>query len=164
MALLDLVMLLLVAVAVMLMMKREAGFTLMALVAAAVSLLGAHSLAPHVTTVFGWPPLRSTGSNPLAFGLTFGTLWSLGLLYARSVHRDRRWTADQFDPYVGVVCGLAVALIVGHVFTQVIAGASEQNHGRMPDAFANSLLAEEFRSFRAFRFVMNEFVRYQNGG
>ena len=144
-------------------MRQEAGRSLFDTVAALGAAHLAGMAAVPATAALKWRPLPGTEASPLALGLCFVALLALGLCASAMIHRQTRWTMDQFDPCFGMVFAFLIAFSIGHVFTETAAGMAIEKHGHVPEYLSNSFLGEELRSFRSYNYVLNVFHGYQEG-
>jgi len=148
--------LILMAVAILLYEVRlDAGLGLLDAVATLFAAHGSRLAAPLVTEVLRWKPFPGTELSPLAQGITFLVLWVAALAVARLLHRQTRWSMDQWDPAFGLVFGLIIALTAGHITTAVVGSHEMMVHRKLPGYFANSLLGEELRSFPTYHYVVD---------
>jgi len=144
-------------------MNQEAGRGLLDCFAALAASQLCLPAATFVSAGLHWRPLPGTEAAPLAQALCFGGLFGLGLLASRSVHRQVRWTMDQFDPLCGVVFAMLIFVVVGHTSTQVVAGMALQKQGEVPQYLSSSVFGEELRCFRTYHHVVSVFEGYQEG-
>jgi hypothetical protein len=152
---LDVTLLLLIAGLVIWEIRQEAGRSLLDVTVTALVLHLTHIYAAPLTASLGWDALPGGNISPLATALLFGTLWPLGLAVSWYFHRQTRWSMDHFDGAFGFVFGLAMAVMVGHVVTDVAADMAIIKHGRLPDAVAKSAIVDELRSFRTYHELVN---------
>jgi hypothetical protein len=105
------------------------------------------ALAPGLTAAAHWQPYPESNISPLAHGLCFLGVWGALLLAARLVHRQTRWSLEQYDPLVGVAFGLVIAVVAGHTLIDVSARETLLAHGSLPPVIRNSAVVSELRSF-----------------
>ncbi|MFN3652175.1 MAG: hypothetical protein ACK47B_21570 [Armatimonadota bacterium] len=148
-----------VAATVAYQMRQEAGRTMLDTVAAVAAAHFSRVIAPTVTVWLGWKALPGWDSSPVLQALCFALLLAGLLLASRVLHRQTRWTMDQFDPVFGLVFALVTAAVVGHSVADLWAGIAVARTGQVPDYLASSLLGEELRSFHSFHAAVNAIRR-----
>jgi hypothetical protein len=159
----DVLVLLGVVVLVLFEAQQEAGRGLLDAVATVVAVHLGKVFAPALTEALHWKPLPGTEASPLAQGVCFVGFWIVGLLVSGFVHRQTRWSMDNFDLFFGVAFGLMIAIAVGHVTTDVTARTAIMKHGTLPAYMQNSFMADELRSFRSYHYVLDTFQNAQDG-
>jgi hypothetical protein len=159
----DGLLLLAVAAVVLFEARQEAGRGLLDAVATLAAVAISRVLAVPVTSALHWKPMPGTEVSPGAQGLCFVAAWGVCLLVSYYLHRQTRWSMDHFDLAFGVVFGLLMAVAAGHVLTDVGARMAIMKHGHLPEYYSNSYLADEFRSFRSYHYVINTFEAAQHG-
>src|SRR5687767_3291811 len=125
----DVLVLLGVVVLVLFEAQQEAGRGLLDAVATVAAVHLGKLFAPALTSALHWKPLPGTEASPLAQGLCFLGFWAVGLCLSTVVHRQTRWSMDNFDLFFGVAFGLMIAIAVGHVTTDVTARQAIMKHG-----------------------------------
>lgn len=153
----------LVVAIVLFEVRQEAGRGLFDAVATVAAGLLSRPLGAWVTAWQHMQPMAGTDLSPAAQGVCFLGLWIVGLGLSLFLHRQVRWTMDQFDPMCGFVFALLITVAAGHVLTAVAAEQSLLKSGSMPEVMRRSCLAEELRSFRTYNNVLSVFHGYQNG-
>ncbi len=143
--------------------RQEAGRGLLDAVMTMAAVHFSAELAPAVTLWMQWKPLPGSDSAPLAMLACFLVLWLGGLLISRTLHRQFRWSMDQFDFLFGAVFGMVIAVSLGHVITDMTARFALASTGELPHFVQNSLLADELRNFRSYHYVLAVFHNYQDG-
>jgi uncharacterized membrane protein required for colicin V production len=136
-------------------MRQDAGRALLDAIATIVAIqLTAHYAAPFAARL-GLP--LTGGEAPPHFVLCFFLgLLVAGLLLSYLGHRKTQWTLEQYDPVFGLAFGLVMAAGLAHVVAGVGARLGASGHPPQPPAYVrNSLLAEEFRSFRTYHAVLH---------
>jgi hypothetical protein len=159
----DLVLVVLVLGVVVYEARMETGRALLDTMATLAALQVSRGLAVHLTTLFNWRPLPGTEFSPMALAVSFFGMLAIGLTLSKYLHHRARWSMDQFDLLFGVALGLVIAVVIGHTVTEVAARFAIEKHGYLPEFWTNSLVADELRSFRTYRMVVDTFHGYQNG-
>jgi hypothetical protein len=155
--------LLLVIGVVMFEARQESGRGLLDAVATLAAVHFSGQFAPMLTLAMKWKPFPGTEVSPLAQLACFAGFLTVGLFASRTLHKQLRWSMDQFDLVFGVAFGLVVAVSLGHVFTDFAARMAILKYGGVPDCLRNSMLADELRSFRSYNYVLSVFHSYQDG-
>ena len=158
----DVLVCLLVAAVVALEMRQDAGRSVLDTVAAIAAVQVSGHFGAPLTAHLGWKPFPGTHVSPLAQGLLFLVLWAVGLGLSLYVHRQTRWSMDQFDPVFGLVFGLVIAGAAGHVLCEVTMQAAVMDYGKLPGYLRNSCFAEELRSFQSYHYVLDTFSAAQD--
>jgi uncharacterized membrane protein required for colicin V production len=134
-------------------MRQEFGRGLLDTLAALIALyLAASWAAPAAPTLF----LSADPSRNVAYSflVLFGILLLLCCLASRFLHKMVfQISVDQFDPFFGLVFGLAVAVIIGHSVTSGLYGCYPS---ATPAYLSNSLLANELLSLRSLREIVGQ--------
>jgi len=143
--------------------RMETGRALLDTMAVLAALQFSRGFAVHLTPLLGAKPLPGTEFSPLALALSFGILLVGGLLASKYLHRNVRWSMDQFDLIFGAALGLVLAVALGHGITDVVAHFAIQKYGYLPEYFHNSLVADELRSFHTYHYVVDVFHGVQSG-
>lgn len=143
--------------------RMETGRALLDTVAVLAALQFARGFAAYLTPVLGIRPLPGTEFSPSALGLAFGILLVVGLLASKYLHRNVRWSMDQFDLIFGAGLGLVLAVALGHGVMDVVAHFAIQKYGYLPPYLHNSLVADELRSFHTYHYVVDVFHGVQSG-
>ena len=148
--------LLAIAAGVILVQARgEAGQGLLDAVATLCAVHFSPAWGSALTASTGWRPLPGTELSPVAHALSFAVLLALGLCLSRAVHRQTRWSMDQYDLLFSLGFGALMAVVIGHVVTDVTARMALLHGGAVPDYLHGSMVAEELRSFRTYQYVIN---------
>jgi hypothetical protein len=143
--------------------RMETGRALLDTVAVLAALQFSRAFARSLTPVLGTRPLPGTEFSPVALGLAFGILLAGGLFASKYLHRNARWSMDQFDLIFGAALGLVLAVALGHGVMDVVAHFAIQKYGYLPAFFHNSLVADELRSFHTYHYVVDVFHSVQAG-
>jgi hypothetical protein len=159
----DLLLVVLVLAVVAYESRMETGRSLLDTMAVLVALQFSRGFAVHLTPLLGAKPLLGTEFSPLALAFSFGILLVAGLLASKYLHRNVRWSMDQFDLIFGVALGLVLAIALGHGVTDVVAHFAIQKYGYLPAYFHNSLVADELRTFHTYHYVVDVFHGVQSG-
>lgn len=157
----DALMLVIVAALFLFEMKQEAGRGLLDAVGTLAAVQLAALYAPWLTDMMNMKPLPGTAASPLAQGLLFVGFWALALGLSTVLHRQTRWSMDQFDVCFGVLFGLLVAVSVGHVVTDVAARVALMENGALPGYLQQSCFVGELRTFKSYHYVLDVFHSYQ---
>lgn len=155
----DLLVLLLGTAVVIAKMREEAGRNFMDALAALAALRLAAEYGPPLTRALGWQAMADTGASPVATAVCFAGCLAIGMAISRFLHQRTRWTLDTLDPVAGVICGLAIAVVVGHVLADTSARLAVLNSGSLPEYLTRSSVADELRSFRACYQVLDLLTR-----
>ncbi|MEN6521493.1 MAG: CvpA family protein [Armatimonadota bacterium] len=96
---------------------------------------------------------ESHANEALLFAGVFAVLGMVLLLIGKKVYDATLITLDTFDPPLGGVLGIGVAIILGHVVMKSLAIAASAG-GVLPDALSNSSIGMEFYQFVTYHKVM----------
>ena len=143
--------------------RQEAGRSLLDAFMTFVALVLAREYTEPVAAWLRWAPAPDGSPSPMAAALCFAGFWLLGLFISRAVHQQTSWSMDHFDPAIGCAFGMAVAVMLGHVYTDVAARQALARRGDLPPALQASAMADEFRSFRTYHKMMTVFHNAQQG-
>lgn len=144
--------------------RQEAGRSLLDTVAVLSAAHLSSQFAPAVTAGLRWKPLPGTETSPGAHALLFFGVLVGGLILARAIHRQMRWSMDQFDWMFGLAFACVITVTAGHVATDLAARQAIHAHGKLPAYLDSSLLASELREFRSYHYVVNTFHGLQYSG
>lgn len=98
---------------------------------------------------------KDTPANEAAwFAVLFALVGTLLLFLGKLAYDSTLITLDTFDPFLGGVLGLGIAVIVGHAIVNTLAIAATV-HGITPEIITNSRLGMEFYDFVTYHKVMH---------
>lgn len=160
-ALIDLLIVALILGFVVLEVKREAGHSLLDTLATLAAVALSTLPAGYLTARFQLPTTLGQTVSPMAYTYCFLGVWAVLLLVARRLHLLLRWTMHPIDPLFGLAFGLCIAVIVGHVATDLFTQFAALEGDASPNVLRQTWLAEELHSFRTYRYVMEAFEAAQ---
>jgi hypothetical protein len=159
---LDIGLALLMVAVVLFEAKQEAGRAILDTVAGLGAYHLTHLYDEPVTRLLGMNGLPDSQAAPMVQLALFAGLLGLGLILARFLHKQSRWSMDRFDPVFGLTFGVVLSALIGHTTADLTTRVTMAPNG-VPAAFvANSNLAHELRTFSTYREFIREFdgMRY----
>ena len=159
---LDVALMLLMVAVVVFEARQEAGRAMLDTVAGLGAYHLTHLYDQPLTQLLGMRGLPDSHAAPMVQLALFAFLLGLGLVLARTLHKQSRWSMDRFDPVFGITFGIVLSALIGHTSADLTTRMTMAPNG-VPAAFvANSNLAHELRTFATYRGFIREFdgLRY----
>jgi uncharacterized membrane protein required for colicin V production len=142
-----------VALAVIVEFRRGFGKALFDFAALFIALRAVSLFHKNLAGVFFFIHDRQA-NQAASFAVSFVVLAALLWLIGKRVYDSTLISLDTFDPPLGAVLGVGMALIVGHAFVKTLFLAYSVD-GVQPEALAQSTLGLEFLDFPTYHAVMD---------
>jgi hypothetical protein len=159
---LDIVLVLLMVAVVVFEGRQEAGRAILDTVAGLGAYHLTHLYDEPLTQLLGLKGLPDSHASPMAQLALFAGLLGLGLILARLLHKQSRWSMDRWDPVFGIIFGLVLSALIGHTSADLATRMTMAPNGVPASFVANSNFAHELRTFSSYREFIREFdgMRY----
>ena len=108
-----------------------------------------HPLLAHRITILSSPQANSALIYAGVFMLLGAAVW----LVSKVAYESTLISLDTFDPPLGGIVGIFIAVILAHAFTKTYFIAANQS-GQMPPALAQSILGAELYGFTTYHNVI----------
>ena len=153
----DLFLVMTVALAVIIEFRRGFGKAIFDFAALLIALRTVSLFHKNLAGVFSFIHDRQA-NEAASFAVSFVVLAALLWLIGKRVYDSTLISLDTFDPPLGAVLGVGVAVIVGHVFVKTLFLAYSVD-GVLPAALAQSTLGFECLDFPTYHAIMDFLFR-----
>ena len=156
--------LLIVAAVCIYELRQEAGRSLLDAMGTLLAVHVTDLYSPHLGAALHWKAPHGMESSPQAYLLLFVPMFLLALTLSFLAHRNLRWSLDQYDPVFGMALGLCAAIALAHVASDMAMRSALVANPKLPQYLANSLFAEELRTFPTYHRVMAVLMQARTAG
>lgn len=148
----DVVLVVIAIVTVAIETKRGFGKVVFDFIALLITVRMVALISPKVASVisFSADPLVS---EAIWFGIFFVVVGGILIYIGKIIYESTLLSLDTFDPFLGGVLGIGVAIVIGHVIVKTLA-ISAGVDGAPPDVLVNSKLGMEFYNFTTYHKII----------
>lgn len=97
-------------------------------------------------------------NKAIAFGIVFAVLGVILFLLGKFLYETTLISLDVFDPLLGGILGIGVAIIISHAFAQDVALGTTV-HGTS-SVVMNSALGKELLTFETYKHILNSLYNF----